>query len=246
MARQWTEEEKKAFGEKMKALREKKAQQAPEQPTEQNPTVEIPADKLDELMKRLERLEAEKQQSAVQSPTISKSGHIVGIQEKFPTNKAMYLHLDPRERLFNEPEFQRFAPRDNFSLYWDIKTTTYENKQGIHYSEPRFELEIRRKQLNDDGSVAGEYVLGKHISHEDPDAAIELAQALNIDVDPQLGTDFLDEMRYQVWKMFVKELFYPPKQIQQVNGGKKEMVVGGRVVTFYENPRDLNSDLSGV
>lgn len=246
MKKEWTAEERKAFAEKMQAARAKKSQ-TNEQNTNTEPTVTIPKDKFDELMARLDRIEAKKQQTyRPAEPSINQSGQVIGIKEKYPTNKALYLHLDPRKRLFSEPEFARFAPEQNYSLYWDVKISTYDTAQGVKMSEPRFELEVRRKQLDEQGNILGEYVLGKHVSHEDYDAAVELALTLGMDVDPSMGVEFLDEMRYQNWKMFVKELFFPPKSIAQSNNGKKEMVVGGRVVTFYENPKELNKDISGV
>lgn len=251
MGRKWTEEEKKAFGAKMKALREEKAKQTVEQIKETGeapkPTVEIPAEQLSELMARLDKLEAEKKQSY--QPTqaqISPTGQIMGIQERYPISKALYVHLNPIQRLLNEPAWKRFALEDNYHLLWDVFTTTYTTSTGVKMSEPRFELEIRQKQMDEDGNVIGEYQIGKHVRHEDYDAAVELALSLGMEVDPNMGVEFLDEMRYQDWKMFINEIFFPPKAISQSNNGKKEIVVGGKVVTFYENPKQLNKDISGV
>lgn len=237
MGRTWTEEQKKAFGEKMKKAREEKAA-APEK---QEPQVTIPESQLNELLERMAKLEAQKDYQP-QKATISPTGQVIGIQEKFPINKGLYLHLDPRERLMSEPQLKRFALDENYSLYWDVFVSTYTTSSGVKMSEPRFELQIRQKEFDDDGNETGEYQIAKHVSHEDYDAAVELALSLGMDVDPQMGVDFLDEMRYQNWKMFIMEIFYPPKTIKVTNSGKKEMVVDGRVVTFYENPKDLNRD----
>lgn len=251
MGRTWTEEQKKAFGDKMKKAREEKAEKAKdgkhrEEAAEQvKRQITIPESQLTELLERMAKLEAEKQQQVSYQPqqaTISSTGQVIGIQEKYPINKALYLHLDPRDRLMNEPQLKRFALRDNYSLYWDIFISTYTTSSGVKMSEPRFELQIRQKDFDDDGNENGEFHIGTHVSHEDYDAAVELALSLGMDVDPKMGVDFLDEMRYQNWKMFIMEYFYPPKTIKQTNTGKKEMVVNGRVVTFYENPKDLHRD----
>lgn len=244
MPKQWTDEERKAFGEKMKASRAAKTKTPLE--TKQ-PTVEIPEDTLKVLMDRIAALEAEKATrpaEALGQPTINNMGQVQGVREKYTINKAAYSHVDPRERLFDEPKLSRFAPRENYSMYWGILVTRYQNAQGIWMAEPRFELEVRKKVLDEDGEPTGrEYLLGKMVSHEDWDAAVDIANSLGMDIDPAMGSAFIDEMRYQNFRMFVEELFFKPKPIQQVNGGKSEMVIGGTVVTVYENPKDLAKDL---
>jgi len=35
---------------------------------------------------------------------------------------------------------------------WTVSPTKYETKQGQWYTEPRFELTLKRKQLDDDGN----------------------------------------------------------------------------------------------
>jgi hypothetical protein len=242
--KQWTDEERKAFGEKMKAARATKTNTPPLKT--KAPVVEIPEDTLKVLMERLSALEAEKATrptAPTQEPTISQSGHVQGIKEKYAINNAAYAHVDPRERLFKEPKLSRFAPEENYTMYWRVENTRYQNAQLLWIAEPRFELEVRRKVLDDDGSVKGEYQVGKLVCHEDWDAAVDIANSLGLEIDPQMGPAFIDEMRYQTFRMFVEELFFQPKPIQQVNGGKKEMVVAGTVVTFYENPKDLAKDL---
>lgn len=245
MPRQWTDEEKKAFGEKMKQARANKTK-TPLETNTQKPSVEIPEDTLKELMDRLAKLEAEKASrpaEPTQQATINSMGQVQGVREKYTINKAAYAHIDPRERLFDDPKLSRFAPRENYNLYWRVDTSRYQNAQGIWMAEPRFELELRRKALDDDGNVIGEYHVNKLVSHEDWDAAVDIANALGLDIDPNMGKDFIDEMRYQNFRMWLEEQFFQPKPIQRVNGGMKETVVGGKVVTFYENPKDLNKNL---
>lgn len=246
MPKQWTDEERKAFGEKMKASRAAKTK-TPLETNTQKPVVEIPEDTLKVLMDRIAALEAEKASrpaEQLQQPTITNNGQVQGVREKYTVNKAAYAHVDPRDRLFNEPKLSRFAPKENYSMYWNVLVTRYQNAQGIWMAEPRFELDVRRKVLEDDGTPTGkEYQVGKMVSHEDWDAAVDIANSLGLDIDPSMGKDFIDEMRYQNFRMFVEELFFKPKPIQQVNSGKTEMVIGGTVVTVYENPKDLAREL---
>lgn len=208
--------------------------------------VSMTQDQFNELMNRLNKLETEKATAPTppsEGASITAGGQIIGVKEKYPINKAMYAHVNPIERLFSEPKLSRFAPRENYNMYFSVQTTRYQNAQGIHMAEPRFELELRKKVLEDDGTQKGEYVIGKYISHEDYDAAIDIAQSLGVEIDPNFGKEFIDEMRYQQFRTWVEEQFYQPKPIQQSNGGRKEMVVGGKVVTFYENPKDLAKEL---
>jgi hypothetical protein len=256
-----TEEEKKAWGEKMKAAREAKKEASaaeaakdktvPVETTDGVKQVSMTQDQFDQLMTRLNKLETEKLTAPNNIPldtpaTVTASGQIHGVKEKYPINKALYAHVDPRERLFNEPKLSRFAPRENYTMYWDVSVTRYQTQQGVHMSEPRFELELRRNALNEDGSKRGEYVVGKIVTHEDYDAAVDIASALGIEIDPNLGKEFIDEMRYQQFRQWVEEQFFAPTPIQNQNSGKKEMVVGGKVVTFFESPSDLNRELSGI
>lgn len=244
MPKQWTDEERKAFGAKMKASRATKTKTPLETKA---PTVEIPEDTLKVLMDRIAALESEKATRPVEplgQPTINNMGQVQGVREKYTINKAAYQHVDPRERLFGEPKLSRFAPKENYSMYWKVLVTRYQNAQGIWMAEPRFELEVRKKVLDDDGTATGkEYQIGTMVSHEDWDAAVDIANSLGLDIDPSMGPAFIDEMRYQNFRMFVEELFFKPKAIQQINGGKTETVIGGTVVTVYDNPKDLDREL---
>ncbi len=247
--REWTPEQRKAFAEKMAAKRAvaKAAKEIKEkQPKAEAPTTPvITEDQLKALMDRLAELEKTKAaqapyQAPYQAPTaqITPTGQIVGITEKFPVNKALYAHVNPIERLLKEPKLSRFAVAENYTFKFDIQTSRYQTKMGTWLSEPRFELEVRKKVLDDDGNKVGEYSIQKFVQHEDYDAAVDIAMALGIDVDPAMGKEFIDEMRYQGFRMFVEELFFPARPSQK-NSAKSERVINGTVVTFYEDPKDL-------
>jgi len=249
-------EQKKAASERMKARHaaKKAAKLSQEQPVSEPTTapelpqeekkVEISEDKLNFILEELNRLKAQQQPpQPLQQATIGARG-TVGSTEKYSTNKNLYA--DPRERLFNEQEFQRFAIKDNYELTWDILVSRYQTAQGLWFTEPRFEMELRRLDLDEDGNVKRKYLIQKYVKHEDFDAAIDIARALGMEIDDTMSKDFIDEMRYQDIKMWLRELFYPPKTITTTNSGKTEAVIGGTVVTVYENPKDLNRELQGV
>lgn len=252
-----TEAQKKAASERMKAMhaakkaaKEQSNQQvtepttAPELPTEKK--VEISEDKLNYILEELNRLKSERQnqpQQPLQQAQMGTHG-MVGTTEKYSTNKSNYA--DPRDRLFNEQEFQRFAIKDNYELTWDILVSRYQTAQGLWFTEPRFEMELRRLDLDEEGNIKRKYLVQKYIKHEDFDAAVDIARALGMEIDDTMSKPFIDEMRYQDIKMWLRELFYPPKTIQSSNSGRTEAVIGGTVVTVFENPTDLNRELSGV
>ena len=249
-------EQKKAASDRMKAMHaaKKAAKLSQEQPVPEPTTapelpppekkVEISEDKLNFILEELSRLKSQQvPQQPLQQATMGARG-MVGSTEKYATNKSLYS--DPRDRLFNEQEFQRFAIKDNYELTWDILVSRYQTAQGLWFTEPRFEMELRRLDLDEDGQVKRKYLIQKYVKHEDFDAAIDIARALGMEIDDTMSKDFIDEMRYQDIKMWLRELFFPPKTIQQSNGGKTEAVIGGTVVTVYENPKDLNRELQGV
>jgi hypothetical protein len=210
----------------------------------ENTGVTLTKEQFDALMNRINKLENEKvTQPVAQGPVVTASG-VVGTKEKYPVNKSLYE--DPRERLYDEKRLSRFNLRENYTLYWHIDISRYQTAQGLWFQEPRFELELRRKDLDEDGNSKGEFVIQKFVGHEDYDAAVDIAQALGIEVDPDFSKQFIDEMRYHQMRLWLEELFFPPKEIKSQNTGKHERVVGGKVVTFYENPKELNRDISGV
>jgi hypothetical protein len=91
--------------------------------------------------------------------------------------------------------------------------------------------------------VRGAWQIGQFVSHEDYDAAVDIAMALGIEVDPEFKKEFIDEMRYQQMKLWLTEKLLPKKTVKSQNSGVKQEVVGGMAVTFYENPKDLNRDI---
>lgn len=245
-----TPEQRKAASERMKAMHAaKKAAKenqtnevptAPELPTTNK--VEIDEDKLNYILEELNRLKNQNP-TPLQQAQLSGNG-VVGITEKYSTNKSSYA--DPRPRLFEEPEFQRFAIKDNYEITYDVLITRYQSAQGLWFTEPRFELELLRLDLDEEGNTKRKLLVQKFVKHEDYDAAVDIANALGMQIDPSMSKEFTDEMRYQDIKMWLKEQFYPPKPIQQTNNGKTEAVINGTVVTVYENPSELNRQISGV
>ncbi len=256
--KKWTPEEKKAWGEKMKAARElakgkkvaesqgftlnqhevptshnvEEAQPSPEDVGVEEPSVSDLARQVQELKSYIATL----QPAAAQQPQtaqVTQRG-IVGETVRHSVNPKDYP--DPRDRLFTEKKLvlQGFN-RDWWDLEWIISTARYQTKDGLWYVEPKFQIKIIRivpdPETNEPS--AQRYVIHKGTFFEDPDAAIAAANQYGLEVPPQLEKTFLDEMRYLRMRDWVMESFYPPKPTQ-AKMNKRETVIGNRLVEVYE------------
>lgn len=176
MARKWTEEEKKAFGAKMKAAREAKKQvETPENSANSSgavvnntsidesnsggentpPVDEIGKDpSVDDLKRQIDELKAylfnqSTQQAQPQGPQVNQQGILKGTFEKYLVDPALYP--SPTERLAAEPRLAAFAFGHNYNLDYEVAISSYETKDGINTKEPRFHLTLSRKRYDDQG-----------------------------------------------------------------------------------------------
>ena len=239
-----TPEERKAFGEKMRLAREKKAQTTPPVETtsqdtpptsETSPTVQIPVDTLNKLMERLDRLESHKTESLPgnHTPEINNMGRAVGVMQKYAVDVRDYD--DPRQELYDLPELTRYAFKENYYLMWDVEAVQYENKWGIAYSEPRFVLKLYKRMFEDDGTptplmdkVTGKqivdeqgrpqfrsYLVQRAYFFEDPIASMKEAQEMGIPVTNANSKDFLEKMRKLRYRNWLIEIFQPKRPTVQ-------------------------------
>lgn len=236
--KQWTDEERKAFGEKMRQARENKNEK--EIPKIENATVppvttvEPSSDNADinELLQRIKELEAHlKPKTEEQGISVGRGGTLVGTYEKYATTKGTYP--SPVERLSNEQRLQRFAFKDNFELDFNVGISSYQTIDGINTREPKFTLKLIRIVYDDDTGDPTDkrYVASTMIFHEDPDTALTLAEQNDIPVTRWGEAEFLNEMRYLRMRDWLLECFYPEPVAPAVD--KKEMVMGNRLVEVY-------------
>lgn len=213
-----TDEQKKAFGAKMKAARAA-AKEAKIGTVE----VEVETD-IQALLKRINELEARNYIPA-QGP------NLIGTKDKYTINPLNYA--DPIERLSNEARLQQFAFKLNYELKWNVSSTSYKTLDGINTREPKFELELIKIVLDDNGDQTNErFIVKKMIFHEDPDAAVIIAKENGLAIDESNQVDFLNEMRYLRARDWLIECFYPAKSTAIKN--KKQTVIGNRLVDIYE------------
>lgn len=253
----WTPEERKAFGDKMKAARSAKQDENvsnpvsnPEPQPEQTEQI-APEQDINQLLKQIEEL---KQSQALMQAAIlgqqkggSGTGNIqatqaglVGTFEKYLVDPALYP--DPSARLAEEPRLAPWAFNHNYELDFKVTVSSYQTKDGINTKEPKFNMELRRIVLDEDTGepTKGRYIVRKLVFHEDPQAALTIARDNGVNIDEMDERTFLNEMRYLRARDWLLDIFYPPKS-DTVNN-KKQMVIDGRVVDYFE----INSEDSQV
>lgn len=238
-----TPEERKAFGEKMKAARAAKSTEKQETPdvAQYTPPVEkeeqiLSNEEARDLLRRVKELESNFARGAVKAdyyqnkPEVDRQGSLVGSFEKYILSPAHYP--DPTERLSHEHRLQQFAFPTNYELKFDVSTTAYQNQDGVNVREPRFSLKLIKIVIDDQGNQTNErYELRTMLFHEDPDTALTIAQEQGIEV----GTDqkaFLDEMRYLRMRDTLLEWFYPRPASPETK--RNERVEDNQVVQVYE------------
>lgn len=237
MARKWTEEEKKAFAEKMKAARAKK----------EEPVVDIQTDESTEDLKR--QIEEMRQNMAQmqammmqpQMPQMNRSGDLIGEWEKYLVDPALYP--DPTPRLAKEPRLAPLAFEHNYELEYKVGVTSYQTKTGKNVKEPKFEVQLNRIVLDQQGKQTPKrYIARKMIFHEDPDAALTIARENGLEVDKSDERNFLNEMRYYRVRDWLFGIFYP-KPTQEQENPIKEEVIGGQVVQVFAKSSEEPSEI---
>lgn len=160
------------------------------------------------------------------------NGQLTGSVDKYTTDSEYYPN--PIERLKAEPKLQRFAFTMNYDLNYNVSVVKYETVDHIRTREPRFQLELVRVVLDEYSGepTSGRYVLCKLIMHEDPDAAIDIAQKNGLRVESDNEREFLDEMRYLRYREWLLDCFYPPKPNEESQ--RKDTVIEGKLVQYYE------------
>lgn len=241
-----SEEQREAARQRMKAMHAKKqakknleaTQEEKSFPDAVDGTKEAPEVKttysnadIEELMRQVTELknQVKAQPQGIQA---DQAGRLIGTFEKYGVDPKQYP--SPVERLSEEPRLQRFAFPLNYELVFNVAVSSYQTQDGINTKEPRFTLQLIKIVMDEDSGepTNGRYMLYQMIFHEDPQAAIIIANDNGLPIDEENEADFLNEMRYLRMRDWLMDVFYPkPAQVKQ---GRKEMVIGNRLVEFYE------------
>lgn len=237
MKKEWTPEERQAAGERLKAARAAKKTAEPVKEPEVTLVDEVKdgvsEPGLAELIQHVKELEAQiNAQKSLQTPQMNARGTLVGMYEKYNLDPNYYN--DPTDRLAQEPRLQRFAFPMNYELQWSVTDSQYQTIDGIHTKEPKFTLDLIKIVMDEDTGdpTNGRYLIKKIVLHEDPTAALVVARDNGVDISSLGERAFLDEMRYLRMRDWLLESFYPRPATNVKN--KKEMVVGNRLVEYYE------------
>lgn len=227
MARKWTDEEKKAFAEKMKAAR------AMKEVEKENVVIQSDQD-VDELKRQIAELRDiinQNMQPAQAAPTMNMKGQLIGEWEKYIVDPAHYP--DPTGRLAEEPRLAPLAFKYNYELTYQVGVSSYQTKDGRNVKEPKFTIKLDRIVLDDQGNqTLKRYVVKQLIFHEDPDAALVIARENGVEVDKTNEKRFLDEMRYLRVRDWLLDIFFP-KPISQQESPVHDEVIGGSVVSVF-------------
>ena len=249
--KEWTEEERKAFGEKMRAARAKRvAKEEPKQldieeelqkDPEPQTTIQTETNAETLLNRAIEAIAllAEQQsrnlpqEVAIKAPEV-KNGRLTGTIDRFSMNKTDYV--DFTDRLAEDPLLSRFGFRDNYELTYMFQPVRYQTIDGIWMQEPKITIDLIRKIYDE---LTGELTNGRYkeyriVIHEDPDAAVWVAKNNGVAVpeDAEGEKAFLNEMRYLQVRDWLRECFMPKKPTS--NNNRKDMVINGKLVEFFE------------
>ena len=225
---------------KARAARQQKKEAQTEMKEAVNPSViQLTPESLKELLAEVASLAKEggatPQENLDQKSRMSgisvEGGRTTGEIVKHPLDPKAYV--DPTPRLYDVPELQRFAPRQNFTFSWEVDGVHYENKAGIHYAEPKFTVKLYRNRLDEDGKLQeGEQIrLGRLVLHEDENAARIAARKLGFEFDSV--EELMEEMRFERVKQWAVEILKTVHgidiDIKKPRRNEREMVVDGKV-----------------
>lgn len=240
--RVWTDEERKAFADKMRESRRAKGvkqvepklqeeAQKSETQTGETKQVTLDEDKFNQLMDRLAKLEEGKtvtQSTPEQQSGTDQFGKPVGVIQRYSLDPAHYS--DPRDALFALSELERHAFKQNYMLEWDIDQLIYETKYGTSFADPKFTLVLWRKMFDDNGEYQGKrFKIQTGIFFEDPAASVKEAAAIGLPIDNANSREFLEQMRFLRYKQWLMDIFNPKRP---TNTAKKttQMVIDNKVV----------------
>lgn len=185
-----------------------------------------------EAIEMLAKIQVNGQVAVPQVGFDAHQGRVTGVIKKYSIDPADYP--SPVDRLKEEPRLAPFAFALNYDVNYNVTTIQYDTKAGINYIEPQFNLELLRVVRNDaTGEDTGRrYVIGKLVMHEDPQSALIIARQNGLNPEDYDEKRFLNEMRYLMIRDWIYESFFTPISTNRQDRG--EMVIGGKVVEFFE------------
>jgi hypothetical protein len=221
-------------------LKEAVTQDAPVAPTVTEQTAPVlPAnavvltqEQFQEMLERIQKLETVREQvSQNVQPSIGTRGEVLGMIERFPIDPKHYQ--SPLDAIYDDPQFRRFALRDNYFLKWSVTPAKYQTAMGTWYVEPRFELELWKRDFNEDNEEFRKILLGRASFFEDPPANLLEAELAGLSINDVDTGEFGEKMRMFRYKFWVNEILQP-KRPGSTSPKKKLQVIGGKAYEIEE------------
>ena len=214
--RKMTEEERKAFGIKMKNARLAKVnnnvninnQEEATKTKEKESTVTLTQDQFKDLMGRLEKVEGNKVETVAPDNGFDQYGKPQGVIQRYSLDPSHYDN--PIERLYDLEELRRHNLRDNYELVWDFDQTVYETKYGTSMADPKFSITLKKVIYDKSGNVTTKRIIvNTGIFFEDPASSIKEAIQIGLPIDKANTSEFLSQMRFLRYKQWLMEIFNP-------------------------------------
>lgn len=251
--KQWTDEERKAFGEKMKAARAtKEPREVPETAVSGEQDLNELKAQIKEVMETNALLKAallgNKQEDKIE---LNKEGSLIGEFTKYKMDPSNYP--DPTPRLAKEPRLAQIAFDYNYELTYTVASSRYQNQSGRNIQEPKFEVRLDRIVLDPQGNrvkiknpVTGKeeekrYKVQNIIFHEDPDTALIIARENGLNPEDMDERSFLNEMRYLRVRDWLFDIFWPGTPAPK--SSLLEEVIGGQIVQVFTKSSEESSNV---
>lgn len=228
--KEWSEQERKAFGERMKAARNKneqtKSKQKVETPKAQG-EVTLTQEQFQSLMSRLDKVENSKTENEASDSGFDKFGKPQGVIQRYSIDPSYYKN--PLDRLYDLAELVRFSLKDNYELTWNVEQVVYETKYGTSMADPKFTIVLKRKVYDNSGELTTKRILVQTgVFFEDPIASIAEAVKLGLSIDNANSSEFLEQMRFLRYKQWLVDIFNPQLP-STTNKRITEEVIDGKV-----------------
>lgn len=252
-----TPEERRAWGEKMRAARAaKQANKDDKNPRPEPITApELPEDQEEHIAEdgNLEQLQAQIKEiqetnallkaallgqqvnagaggQPAQNVGVGRQGNLVGEVEKYLIDPDNYP--DPTPRLSKEERLRAVNFDFNYELEYRMDVVAYETKTGVNMKEPKFHISLNRIVVDDQGNQTDKrYIAKRLVFHEDPQAALVIARENGLEIDSSNEKVFLDEMRYLRTRDWLFGVFWPKPDDEKAE--IKEEVIGGTIVQVF-------------
>ena len=248
----WTPEERKAFGDKMRALRQNKGQetgvkvdeqavtaeevasnQAPNQPEEKVKSVTLTQAQFDELMNRLDKVETARTETVKPDTGFDQYGKPTGVIQRYSLDPSYYD--DPRDNLYDLPELRRYGLRENYELDWDVNQLVYETKYGTSMADPKFSITVKRVMYDNAGQkTTKRVIIQTGVFFEDPASSIKEAVQLGLPIDKANTSEFMSQMRFLRYKQWLMDVFNPQLP-QSTKASITNQVIDGKVYQIEDH-----------